>query len=422
MMRPWLAGRPLGPGGSAFAGALALTAFALALHPAAARASCPELLQNNEFSGGTIPPWRVGIDSPTTHGFLQVSNDDYKTLDLFLGEAPLEATFTLLQPVAVQAGAHYRLSFFMRANGLQPAVVRVRNIAQPSLTRGLDQTFTSSANPTTDTFVFTFTATATDPAAELAIELQYGGNADFFSFDSLFMSDQSSPSCSGAGGVGGAGGRGGVNGQSGSGGRGGEGAGGGGRGGGTSGRGGSSGAGGADGGGASSGGVGGSTGGAGVGGAKDGSAGSNGLGGGGGGPGVGSGGREAGPDGGLSTGGGAVAGSGGGEAGASGMMGASGGALGGGQAGGGSAGISGSDGGVSADGGSAAGGRSEGCGCGVGGGGSLALGWMVAVIVLTAFRRARRAGRPGATSSVNVRAPDPKISRRSAGRSSDDRV
>jgi hypothetical protein len=197
--------------------------LALLLSAARAEAQCPELLQNNEFSNGTIEPWRIGISGisdPTVEATAEVSNDQYQNLIITVSKTPKDGYIDLSQTVSVQQGAWYRVSFYAYSvMTVISGTVSVRN-AERTQSYGLEQTFQTTLNASASTITYTFQATASDPAAQFVVH--YMANLSCcIKFDSLFMTDISSPQCppdGGAGGVSGSGGASGGGGKSGGGG------------------------------------------------------------------------------------------------------------------------------------------------------------------------------------------------------------
>jgi hypothetical protein len=198
--------------------------LALVLFAPRGEAQCPELLQNNEFSNGTIEPWRVaisGVSDPTVEVSAQVSNDQYQNLTLTVSKTPVDGHIDLFQTVSVQQGAWYRVSFYAYSVMTHiSGTVSVRN-AERTQSYGLEQSFETTLTAANSTSTYTFQATASDPAAQFVIH--YMANLSCcVMFDSLFMTDISSPLCpsdGGAGGISGSGGASGGGGNSGSGGR-----------------------------------------------------------------------------------------------------------------------------------------------------------------------------------------------------------
>jgi MYXO-CTERM domain-containing protein len=190
-----------------------------------ARASCPQLLQNNEFSDGTISPWQLSTSPPDIDPTVGVSSDQYMTLDISTMDTSAFAnpTGALSQPVAIQYGGRYRVTFYMYTSGGTSAHVSIGS-ATSSVTYGLNDDLTTSQMASSATQQFTFVANTADPDAVFTLSFPLGSYV-YYKFDSLFVEDISDVPCSGPvggqAGAGGAMGTGGVVGTGGTGGAGG---------------------------------------------------------------------------------------------------------------------------------------------------------------------------------------------------------
>ena len=179
-------------------------AMASTLVPGQASAACPQLLQNSEFNNGDTSPWEAGDDPPEIVLRVDVSNDQYKTLDVSVGDTSAfsNPSGSLSQSVDIHYGERYRVSFYMY--NAQPASchVSIGSATSPATTYGLNDSFTLSTAAGNATQQFTFVANADDPDALFNISFPLGSYT-YYKFDSLFIEDISSPQCNGAGGQGG---------------------------------------------------------------------------------------------------------------------------------------------------------------------------------------------------------------------------
>ena len=181
-------------------------AVASTLLASEARAACPQLLQNSEFNNGDSFSWEVGDSPPEVVLTVRVSDDQYKTLDVSAGNtsAFTNPTGSLSQPVAIQYGERYRVSFYMYSGGRTTCHVSIGSATSPATTYGLNDSFVLSDAVSNATQQFTFVANADDPDAVFTISFPLDAYYTFYRFDSLFIEDISSPQCNG--GVGGQGG------------------------------------------------------------------------------------------------------------------------------------------------------------------------------------------------------------------------
>jgi len=175
-------------------------AFGLMCVVQVARADCPELLQNNEFSASLVAPWSVTSD-PFDLASAAVSTDPYKTLNISVNNiAKLNPVqLELSQPVSITKNTVYNVSLY--SSGLVGARLRVKSAAADT-SYGLDQSFNSLDG--NGTLRAAFQATASDANARFSVS--YTVPADqylFVKFDSLFMEDTTSPACDLTGGTGG---------------------------------------------------------------------------------------------------------------------------------------------------------------------------------------------------------------------------